>query len=83
MDICHLYDYEHNAKIHSIEYAEKHRDNIKRVMFNNSSLRIWTEDGNVHHFMGGYRYSQWSKGKTYMLSDGTMMRSGYPIKESE
>lgn len=80
MDICHLFDYERSARIGAREYAEKYCENIKRVMFNNSNLRIWTEDGNVHHFMGGYRYSQWSKGRTYMLSNGTMMHSGYPIK---
>lgn len=80
MDICHLYDYERQARIDAREYAKENCENIKRVIFNNSSLIIWTEDGTVHHFMGGIRYFQWSKGRTYMLSDGTMMRSGYPIK---
>lgn len=80
MDICHLYDFERNARIGANEYAGKHLNNIKRVAFNNSSLRIWTEDGNIHHFMSIYRYNQWSKGRTYMLDDGTMMHSDYPIK---
>lgn len=81
MDICHLYDYEHQARIGAREYSKDYCENIKRVMFNNANLRIWTEDGNVHHFMGCTRYFQWSIGRTYMLSDGTMMHSGYPIKQ--
>mgnify|MGYP003317913714 CR=1 FL=1 len=48
MDICHLYDYEHQARIGAREYAKENCENIKRAMFNNSILRIWTEDGNVH-----------------------------------
>lgn len=80
MDICHLYDYEHRAREGAREYAKEHCENIKKVVVNNSGLTIWTEDGNVHNFMGGYRYFSWCRGRTYMLSDGTMMRSGYPIK---
>lgn len=79
MDICHLYDYENKARIGAREYAKENCENIKRVMFNNSSLRIWTEDGNIHHFMSRLTYSVWSMGRTYMLSDGTMMHSGYPM----
>lgn len=80
MDICHLYDYEYQAGINANDYVKEHHENIKRVAFHNLDLRIWTDDGNVHHFMGANRYYQWSKGKTYMLSNGTMMHSGYPIK---
>lgn len=80
MDICHLYDYEYQARIDARKYAKEHYEDIKRVVLNNSSLRIWTKDGNTHHFMSGYRYVQWAKGRTYMLSDGTMMHSIYPIK---
>lgn len=80
MDICHLYDYEHDARIDAREYTEKHWENIKRIMFNNSSLRIWTEDGNVHHFMSGHRYSRWCKGRIYYM-DGKLYHSGYELKE--
>lgn len=80
MDICHLYDYEHQARMGAREYAQEHCEEVKRVMFNNANLRIWTEDANVHHFIGVDRYFQWCKGRTYMLSDGTMMHSGYPLK---
>lgn len=80
MDICHLYDCEHQARMAAREYAQENCENIKRVVFNNSSNKIWTEDGNVHHFIGEARYFQWSKARTYMLSNGTMMHSGYPLK---
>ena len=81
MDICHLYDYAHQAGIGAREYARDNCENIKRVMLQPNFNRIWTEDGNIHYFMGGYKYFQWSKGRTYMLSDGTMMHSGYPLKK--
>lgn len=80
MDVCHLYDYEHQASIGAREYAKENCKYIKKVMLNNSSLRIWTKDGNIHHFMSSTRYFQWSKGRTYMLDNGTVMHSGYPMK---
>lgn len=78
MDICHLYTYEYQARIGAKEYAQDNCENIKWVMLSN--LKIWTKDGNIHYFMGRATYSQWSKGRTYMLCYGTMMNSGYRIK---
>lgn len=80
MDICHLYSYEYQARIGAKKYVQENCENIKRAILNNSSLKIWTKDGNVHHFIDRTRYTQWSKGRTYMLNYGTMMYSGYPIK---
>ena len=81
MDICHIYDYEIQARKGAKEYTRENCESIKRVVFNALRYTIWTEDGNIHHFMGGERYSQWCKGRTYMLSDGTVMHSDYPIAE--
>lgn len=83
VDICHLYDYENQARIGAIEYAKENCENIKRVIITNSEKMIWTEDGDIHHFMGGMRYDYWSKGRTYMLNDGTLMHSGMPIIKGE
>lgn len=79
MDVCHVYGYDCKARIGAREYAKENCETIKRVMFNNSILRIWTEDGNVHHFMSEFRYSEWCKGRTYALPDGSILHSGYKI----
>lgn len=79
MIICHLNEFEKYADFDFIEFMEKHKRDTIQIIYDDRRMVI-TDDGNEHIFMGGKRYREWCKGRTYMLN-GVLMHSGYPFKK--
>lgn len=77
-DVCHLYELELDAARGFNEFL---RDNVSEVRFvNKMELQITTITGETHWFMGEYKYTRWSRGRTYLLNS-KWYHSGYEMRE--
>ena len=74
----HLYVWFKDAVDGRQEYVNKNKEDIKTI--NTVKSSVICKNGDVHYFLSRHMYSEWCKGRTYIL-DGELYHSDYKVKE--